>query len=350
MRQQTELSRRAALRAGLGTAASLAAPAILRAQTARMVVVSSGGVLEDAYREAIYKPWTQKTGIEIVTGPNPPAKLKAMVDAGVMEWDVMQLDAAVTASAARQNLLLPIDYGAVEKSDIMAGMARDQYVISDLAATLLAWNTEVLKGVAPPADWAQMWDVGRYSAKRGILKRASQTLEIALMADGVDREQLYPLDVERALRSLDKIKSHIFWWETGAQGAEILIDGEVGMAMEWHGRVDGPKKSGAKVDYHLNQALYASDAWSVPKGVKDTRRSMEFVAFAMAAPQQFAYSKLLPYGPVNTKAVAMMDPEQLSRSPSNPAVLKKGVLMDFDWWAENNEKVADRFNRWAIGG
>ena len=79
------LSRRAALKAGLGSLALAAAPAVVRAQADSMVVVSSGGVLEDAYREAIYKPWTQKTGIPIITGPNPAAKLKSMVEANATE-------------------------------------------------------------------------------------------------------------------------------------------------------------------------------------------------------------------------------------------------------------------------
>src|SRR5438309_9460277 len=98
------VSRRAALKLGLGSAALIAAPAVVRAQADSMVVVSSGGVLEDAYRESIYKPWTQRTGIQVITGPNPAAKLKSMVEANATEWDVMQIDAAVAASLARQHL------------------------------------------------------------------------------------------------------------------------------------------------------------------------------------------------------------------------------------------------------
>lgn len=344
------LSRRAALKIGLGSLALAGAPAVVRAQADSMVVVSSGGVLEDAYREAIYKPWTHKTGIQVITGPNPAAKLKSMVEANATEWDVMQIDAAVAASLARQNLLEPLDYSVIGKDDLLAGMANQYYVASDLAGTIISWNTEALKGAAPPQTWAEFWAVDRIPGKRGILKRASQTLEIALMADGADKDKLYPLDVERALRSLAKIKNETYWWDSGAQGAQILIDGEVPLAMEWQGRVALPKKTGAKVDFHLNQALYASDAWTIPKGVKNKKRSMDFIAFAMQADQQFAYSKLLPYGPVNKKAIAMMDPAVLAQSPSSADVLKRGMYMNFEWWADNNEKVSQQFNRWVMAG
>ena len=159
-------SRRSALRIGLG---SIAAPSprlpSCAQQPARMVVVSSGGVLEDAYREAIYKPWTAKTGIEIVTGPNPSAKLKAMVDAGAMEWDVVQLDAAVTAAAARQDLLLAASTTGWSTRRTSWPAWRATNMSSPICAgTLLAWNTDVLKGAAPPADWAA--DVGYAAAIR----------------------------------------------------------------------------------------------------------------------------------------------------------------------------------------
>ena len=344
------LARRAALKIGLGSLALAAAPRVVRAQGDSVVVVSSGGVLEDAYREAIYKPWTQKTGVEIITGPNPAAKLKSMVEANATEWDVMQIDAAVAAALARQNLLEPLDYSVIGKDDLLPGMANQYYVASDLAGTIISWNTDALKGVLPPQTWAEFWTLDRIPGKRGLLKRASQTLEIALMADGADKDKLYPLDLERALRSLDKIKSQTYWWGSGAQRAQILIDGEVPLAMEWQGRVALPKKTGAKVDFHLNQALYASDAWTIPKGAKNKKRSMEFIAFAMEADQQFAYSKLLPYGPVNKKAISMMDPTVLAQSPSSAEVLKRGVYMNFEWWAENNVKVSEQFNRWVMAG
>lgn len=344
------VSRRTALKLGLGSVALVSAPTVMRAQSDSMVIVSSGGVLEDSYKESIYKPWTQKTGAQVITGPNPVAKLKSMVEANAMEWDVMQVDAAVAAQLARQGLLEPLDYSIIDKSDIIPGMAREHYLASDISGTVIAWNTDSLKGAPPPVSWAQVWDLNRYPGKRGILKRASQTMEIALMADGVDKDKLYPLDVERALKSLAKIKERTYWWESGAQGAQILIDGEVPIAMEWIGRVQVPKKGGAKVDYNLEQTLYASDSWTVPKGVKNKKRSMEFIAFALQAPQQYAFSKLLPFGPVSKKAVSLMDPEQLAQSPSAPNILSKGTFINFDWWADNNQKVSEEFNRWIVAG
>lgn len=314
-----------------------------------MVIVSSGGKLEDAFTAAYYKPWTAKTGIQILTGPNPPAKLKAMVQAKSVEWDVMQVDSTIAATLSRQGLLEPIDYSIVDRTDIIPGLAHEYFISCDVAGTVIAWNTTRLKPDAVPRSWAELWDVGRFPEQRGLLKRADQTLEIALMADGVPPAQLYPLDVERALRSLDRIKSHVYWWSSGAQGAQILIDGDVGAAMEWSGRVDEPKTQGAPVDFNFDQMLLTCDSWVVPKGARNVRRSMEFIAFAMQPDRQAAYSHYIPYGPVNRKAFALIEPAVLAKLPSAPQNLPKGVFENFDWWAENGEKTVARFNAWLIG-
>jgi len=351
-RRPDRITRRSVLRGAVGGSAALAAYGradIARASPSSMVIVSSGGKLEEAFIEAYYKPWTAKTGIEILTGPNPPAKLKAMVEANSVEWDVMQVDSTIAATLGRQGLLEPIDYSIVDRSDMIDGLTHQYFISSDVAGTVISWNTTHLKPAAVPQSWAEFWDFGRFGEQRGLLKRADQTLEIALMADGVPPAQLYPLDVDRALRSLDRIKPRTDWWSSGAQGAQILIDGDVAAAMEWSGRVDEPKGRGAPVDFHFNQALFTCDSWVVPKGARDVRRSMEFIAFAMQPDRQAAYSHYIPYGPVNKKALALIEPAVLAKLPSSPQNFPKGVFENFDWWAENGAQTIARFNTWLQG-
>ncbi|ODV43375.1 hypothetical protein AWV79_17990 [Cupriavidus sp. UYMMa02A] len=48
-------------------------------------------------------------------------------------------------------------------------------------------------------------------------KAGGAELEFALLADGVPKDKLYPIDVQRALKSLDRIKKNVVkWWDTGA--------------------------------------------------------------------------------------------------------------------------------------
>ena len=77
------LSRRSALKLAAGAAVMpLAMANIVRAQEkpAQLIMATGGGKLDDAYKASVFKTFTEKTGINIVTTANPAAKLKAMVE------------------------------------------------------------------------------------------------------------------------------------------------------------------------------------------------------------------------------------------------------------------------------
>ncbi|MFX7784760.1 extracellular solute-binding protein, partial [Acinetobacter baumannii] len=80
-------------------------------------------------------------------------------------------------------------------------------------------------------------------------KQPFLTLEAALIADGVPMDQLYPLDLDRAFKKLDQIKSHIsLWWTTGAQSVDVIASGEVDMGVAWDSRVSASRLAGQPVE------------------------------------------------------------------------------------------------------
>ena len=337
------LIKSAAAAAALGV---VGAPGIARAKPSQMIISTGGGALEEAYKAAYFEPWTARTGIAITTGPNTGAKLKAMVEQKAVEWDVSQQPAELCATMAKQGLLEPLDYGIIDKSKLIKGVAFENFVMCDIAAYHIAWNTKLVKPGAEPKDWPAFW---AFAGRRGLWKRPYQTMEVALMADGVDKDKLYPLDIDRALKSLAKVKDGVYWWERGAQVAQILIDGEVEITAAWNGRIYDPKKSGAPVDYHLNEALLVADAWCVPKGAPNKKESMEFIALALEAEHQAAFAQKLPYGPVNGDALKLLPKDTLAVLPSAEENLKRSTFLDVNWWADNGERTEAAFNKWITG-
>ncbi len=57
--------------------------------------------------------------------------------------------------------------------------------------------------------------------------RVSPMMEIALLADGVAPDKLYPIDADRAFKKLDTIKKQSIFWTTNSQSQQLLVDGEV---------------------------------------------------------------------------------------------------------------------------
>lgn len=318
------------------------------AATTSLTIASSGGKLSEVYRSVIFNPWEKETGIKIQDATTVYAKVKSMVDANAVEWDVIQIDSTVAAVLAKQGLLETIDYSKIDKSKFIKGTTNEKYIVSDVAAAVLSWNTNSVPKGSEPKTWKDVWDLNKIKGKRGFWKRASQTLEIALLADGVEPAKLYPLDLDRAFKSLDKIKSSIYWWTSGAQSAQLFINGEISVGMAWNGRLQDPKAGGAPVDFHFGEALLVGDAWIVPRGVKNKSEAMQFLAYAVSAKQQAEFAKEIPYGPVNTDANALLSPERLKVLPSSQENMAKSAFVNNDWWADNGEATEDRFNKWLL--
>src|SRR5690349_17064121 len=92
-----------------------------QADAGQLVVVSWGGDYDDALRELVGQPFEKATGIKVKFDTPPEnAKVKAMVEAKNVAWDVLLTDIPAVLSLAKDNLLEPMDYGALDKKVVDA--------------------------------------------------------------------------------------------------------------------------------------------------------------------------------------------------------------------------------------
>jgi putative spermidine/putrescine transport system substrate-binding protein len=94
------------------------------------------------------------------------------------------------------------------------------------------------------------------------MRRAiTETLPIALMADGVPREEIFKLlatkeGQDRAFKKLEELKPHIVWWTSGTEQIQGLLSGEYDLAMAWNGRIATTnKQEGSKLAIAGRQAM-----------------------------------------------------------------------------------------------
>ncbi len=275
-----------------------------------LTFVSFGGVYQEAQRKGWLEPYAALTGVTFQESEDSSnATIKAQVEAGAVEWDVVDVgnDFGLDANAA---LLEPLDYSLIKKDEILPGFASTYRVANITYSVVLAYNTDKTAG-AVPSGWADFFDLAKFPGKRGMWNYSEGgVLEIALMADGVAPKDLYPLDIPRALAKLDTIKDSIIWWETGAGSQELIGAGEVTMSMVWNGRGWSAKhKDGKPVELQWAGQILTADYFVVPKGSPNKQVAMEFIAWATCANNNAAPSENIPYGPTNIN------------SKPNPAVI-----------------------------
>jgi putative spermidine/putrescine transport system substrate-binding protein len=315
-------------------------------------VQSWGGTFQDAQREAYFRPFQELCGITVIESESPDiSKIKAMVDTGNVEQDVVQQDRSdILILEAEGDYWEEIDYSLFDVENIPEHH-RYKYSIDMLPyATVIGYRTDVFP--EGPQGQADFWDQENFPGARTTSAATGSVtpyLAFGLIADGVPKDEAYPIDLDHAFEMFSQLKPHVpSFWEAGAQPAQMLTDNEVVMAHSWNGRMHAIIQDGAPVAVQWNEAELATDVWAIPKGAGNAENAQKFAAFITLPISQARLSYLIPYGFVNSKAVDYMTPELLENLPTAPAYLEKMFIRDIPWWVENREAVLERWNEWIL--
>jgi len=349
------MTRRALLNRSIGSAAFVAvAPAIIgrRAAAAERVlyVNTYGGTIRAAETTAYFKPFSEQTGIEVrpVEGVSL-AKLKAAVQSGSYEFDMTILDLFDVYQARIQGLLEPVDLTALHADNIAPGcITKDGVYIRCLGTDLCYRRDKFPNG--GPKSWADFWDVRKFPGDRSLYNQAFSATAYALLADGVPPDKLYPMDLDRAFKKLDEIKPHIkVWWTQGNQSEVLIRDGEVHMMDMWNGRAQAVIDAGAAVEIVWNGGMLSKSYYVVARGTPRAKLAWQFIEFSNQAKYQAAFSNILPYGPSNPKALDLMSPDQIAKSPTTPDHAAVAFVPDAEWLGPHGAELRERWAQWLAG-
>jgi putative spermidine/putrescine transport system substrate-binding protein len=317
----------------------------------QVVVVTWGGLGTDMQRKAWFEPFEKLCGIKVVEAVGPdPAKVKAMVDTKTTSWDVCQIGRGTMIELSKQgDYWEPIDYSLVEKG--VTDNFRSKHGLDIVPyAQMIAYRKDVYPD--GPKGWVDFFNLEKYPGARTLpiaTKGNIPELVGALIADGVPPDQVYPIDIDRAIRSLTKIKPKVVkWWETGAQPMQMLVDNEAPLATAWNGRVHSAQLEGKPLEIVWNGGMLLNNAWLVPKGAPNLSNAQKFIAFSSSAIAQARYSMLLPYGFTNVDSAQYIPEAILKTLPTAPENAKVLVPYQHEWWAENRPEVIAKFNKMML--
>src|SRR5581483_2246494 len=197
-------------------------------------------------------------------------------------------------------------------------------------------------GGSHPKNWREFWDVAKYAGARTLpdVTSGAAPLEFALLADGVSMDKLYPIDIERAFRSLSKIRSSVVkWWTTGAESIQLLEGKEAVGAALWNGRIQGPIDQGAALGIEWNQSMRQRQFWGIIKGAPNSANAQRFVDFALQPHIQADLAKYIPYGPTNKKAFSSIGKADAAKLPSSPEHYSVSFDQNAQWWVDHLQEV-----------
>jgi putative spermidine/putrescine transport system substrate-binding protein len=324
------------------------------AEARDLTVTSWGGNYQDAQREVYFEPFSKKTGTKLVEDSwnGGVGALRAKVEGGNSNWDVVQVEAEELELGCEEGLFEQMEWSALGGKDKFIPAAVHECGVGAIVwTTLLTYDGARLKD--GPKSWADFWNTDKFPGKRGLRRGPKYTLEFALMADGVEPSQVYQTlgtdaGLERAFKKLDQLKSSIVWWEAGAQPQQLLASGEVVMTSAYNARIAAANKSDNR-DFRIvwPGGVYAVDSWVILRDSPNKASGMDLIAFMSDPNNQKNLPPKVPYGVTNKAATALIDPAVLSNMPTEPGNLAAGLELDTEFWVANIERLTERFNAWV---
>jgi len=323
-------------------------------ETDTLTYVSYGSESQEIQIQAFQEPFTEQTGIEF-RNDSPPdsAKLKAMTTSGDVSWDVVHVTSAAVGQFCGE-YLEPIDTEVVDWSvlgEYEQLLKSECGVPAFFTPFVLVYNTDAF-GDAPPTTVEDFFDLEKFPGKRVFPPELEPgILELALLADGVAPEELYPLDIDRALAKLETIKADSIYEESYGVLQQDLAAGTPAMAFVPPTRLYYVLDEDAPYEVIWDKALINFDYLGIPKGSKNAAAANEFLAFILEEPQQTRVTELAGpgFGSVNPESQPQYDEIQ---QRINPFAAEHGatlVYTDPSWWKAHLEEAYEKFTAWQVG-
>jgi putative spermidine/putrescine transport system substrate-binding protein len=312
--------------------------------TGPITYVGWGGDYQAAQKKAWLDPWSAKTGVKVLEdSPTDYAKIQTQVQSGKVFWDVVDVESFRSCDVYEK-----IDYSQVNKADFPAPITSPCGVPIIQYSYVLTYSNKFKDD--PPTSWADFFDLKKYPGKRGVANYPqSAQLEAALLADGVPKDQLYPLDLDKAFDKLDTIKDDIVFYASGTEQQQQMASNEVVMTVVWSARVATAVDEGAEFTPMWNDNIATSEQLRIPKGAEHQDSSQSLIAYATSPEPQAAFGELYPYAPANSQAKPNYTKQQEAYLLTNPEIKAKTIYQDNKWWEQNFDEAQTRWTEWTQG-
>lgn len=314
-----------------------------------VVFASWGGSFQDAQKVAFCEPLAAQTGATVVqAGPVNYAKLRAMLESGTPTWDVVDIGIDFFYSGVADKLFDTIDTSIVDVKRIDPRYLHDNGVGDIVWSYNLGYSKSVYTDANRPRSWADLFDLNKFPGRRMIRDRVTPMLEVALLADGVPPDKVYPIDVDRAFKKLDTIKKESVFWSTNSQSQQLLVDGEANMGVIINGRLYDAVRKGANLGIEWNQHIQSFDYLIVPKNVKNRALAMALINQSTLPEAQAKVANLMALAPTNPDAFKYIDDKVKPWLTTNPAFASTGIPLDQAYWQDHLKPLTERWEQWKL--
>ncbi len=316
-----------------------------------LVVVSTGGSFGAALKEHFFDPFTAETGIEIIHVPatvqQQNGKLRAMLKAGNVEFDILTTtDDAVIGDAEVYEELDCARVSNAAKYGV-EGTCHGRSLLRTAGASMLVYKTDAFPD-GGPRSWSDFWDVERFPGARCLIGGTTENhtpMLAALVADGVSPGELFPIDIDRAVRKLEQLKPHVAaYWSSYSQSQQLMRDGECVASIMTNGRAMSLRNEGFPLSLVWQGAFTNSAGWGIATQAPNREAAYKFLDFWMKRPEaHLAFYRTFFYGTANRDVLQLLSVEERADYYAHPDNFAGQIQLDTAWIGENLDTIRRRY-------
>jgi putative spermidine/putrescine transport system substrate-binding protein len=317
-----------------------------------LTYVSYGGTGQQAQIDAWQKPYTaQNPNVKFVnTSPPDPAQVKAQVTTGQVQWDIVTT-APYLASQNCGTLYEHLDIPDLDMSQFSPGTIGDCYVTDFKYSLVFSYNGDKWSNPdTAPKTLADYFDLEKFPGKRGVVPTVQDGfLETALLADGVKADDLYPLDVDRALKVWDKVKAQTVFAANPGALLQAVTSKQVDMQILVQARSQAVLDAGANAIPVWDQTITSIDGLAIPKGSKNKKAAEKFISFLLQPEQSAKMASLAGVAPANLKSVPTYSDNGNRINAFGEANTGTTVQASAEYWGKNYNQISTKVTQWLNG-
>jgi putative spermidine/putrescine transport system substrate-binding protein len=314
-----------------------------------LTVLTYGGMFRQAVDTSIARPFQEEEGVRVelveVNNIDVFDRCRAAVESGQPAYDIAMTNPTYFQKGVGEGLWEELDHTYFDPGyfeEVPETFRFDHGVASGLYSNNLVFNSAAFPGSGRrPSSWIDFWDVESFPGLRSlpVCESGINPLpEIALLADGVLPADLYPLDMQRAVRKLAQLGKNLTQWRDGSESVRLVAEGPASIGLMGNGRAHAAIKRGARLEIVWAQTRCTFDLWYILRGTPLRREAMQFLAYSQRVEVQAAMARSAGLAPTRTAAYEFLDEATARELPTYPENAPTTFMNDEGWWALNRER------------
>jgi putative spermidine/putrescine transport system substrate-binding protein len=331
---------------------AIAGPADAQQLGGRMTLMTYAGIFRDHYTATVIAPFTAARGTQVQY--HDPGNSAVMLGAlraqrADPQIDVVIMDVTTAAIACAEGLVERLDAAVLPVIGELDQMARDSGGACGPAVTydhlVLIYDTRAI--TTAPTRWAAMWDPqhrGRVaiSAPPNI-QGLALTAILAHAASGDWR------NINAAMPRLRELAPSVQTFDPNPDGYTLILNDQIRFGIGWNARSQLFRdQSQGRIGVVLPEegTAFQINTINVVANSRNRAQAHAFVAHALGAEAQRAFTERMFYGPTNPRSNASA--EALNRTALAPQFRERVVPVNWDEMVRLRDGWNQRWRREVI--